>query len=81
MEYKALGNTGLLVSTLCLGTMTFHGSEGIWAAIGNVDQAGADALMKIRAGLPLASRSTWRVPLASRDHSPSRMRNPVVIRS
>jgi aryl-alcohol dehydrogenase-like predicted oxidoreductase len=46
MEYKALGNTGLLVSTLCLGTMTFHGSEGIWAAIGNVDQVGADALMK-----------------------------------
>jgi aryl-alcohol dehydrogenase-like predicted oxidoreductase len=46
MEYKALGNTGLLVSTLCLGTMTFHGSEGIWAAIGNVDQAGADELIK-----------------------------------
>jgi aryl-alcohol dehydrogenase-like predicted oxidoreductase len=46
MEYKTLGNTGLLVSTLCLGTMTFHGSEGIWAAIGNVDQAGADELIK-----------------------------------
>jgi aryl-alcohol dehydrogenase-like predicted oxidoreductase len=46
MEYKTMGNTGLLVSTLCLGTMTFHGSQGIWAAIGNVDQAGADGLMK-----------------------------------
>jgi aryl-alcohol dehydrogenase-like predicted oxidoreductase len=46
MEYKSLGNTGLLVSTLCLGTMTFHGGEGIWAAIGNTDQAGADELMK-----------------------------------
>jgi aryl-alcohol dehydrogenase-like predicted oxidoreductase len=46
MEYKALGNTGLLVSTLCLGTMTFHGGEGIWAAIGNTDQAGADELIK-----------------------------------
>jgi len=46
MEFKPLGNTGLLVSTLCLGTMTFHGGEGIWAAIGNTDQAGADELMK-----------------------------------
>jgi aryl-alcohol dehydrogenase-like predicted oxidoreductase len=45
MEYKTLGNTGLLVSNLCLGTMTFHGGEGIWKAIGSVDQAGADALI------------------------------------
>src|ERR1039458_7470812 len=46
MEYKTLGNTGLLVSHLCLGTMTFHGGEGFWKAIGNVDQAGADELVK-----------------------------------
>jgi aryl-alcohol dehydrogenase-like predicted oxidoreductase len=46
MEYKTLGNTGLLVSHLCLGTMTFHGGEGFWKAIGTVDQAGADALVK-----------------------------------
>jgi len=46
MEYKTLGNTGLLVSKLCLGTMTFHGSQGIWASIGKVDQAGADELIK-----------------------------------
>jgi aryl-alcohol dehydrogenase-like predicted oxidoreductase len=53
MEYKTLGNTGLLVSDLCLGTMTFHGGEGIWKAIGNVDQAGADELIKasIEAGI------------------------------
>jgi aryl-alcohol dehydrogenase-like predicted oxidoreductase len=53
MQYKTLGNTGLLVSKLCLGTMTFSGSEGIWKAIGNVDQAGADALIKasIEAGI------------------------------
>ena len=44
MRYKTLGDTGLLVSTLCLGTMTFHGS-GNFAAIGNVDQAGADELI------------------------------------
>jgi aryl-alcohol dehydrogenase-like predicted oxidoreductase len=46
MQYKTLGDTGLLVSTLCYGTMTFHGGQGIWKAIGNTDQAGADALIK-----------------------------------
>jgi aryl-alcohol dehydrogenase-like predicted oxidoreductase len=46
MEYKTLGNTGLLVSQLCLGTMTFHGGQGFWKTIGTVDQAGADALVK-----------------------------------
>ena len=53
MEYKTLGNTGLLVSNLCLGTMTFSGGEGIWKSIGSVDQKGADELIKasIQAGI------------------------------
>jgi aryl-alcohol dehydrogenase-like predicted oxidoreductase len=53
MQYKTLGNTGLLVSEICLGTMTFAGGEGMWKAIGNVDQAGVDALIKtsIEAGV------------------------------
>lgn len=38
MRYNLLGRTGLRVSELCLGTMTFGGSEGIWKAIGGVDQ-------------------------------------------
>jgi aryl-alcohol dehydrogenase-like predicted oxidoreductase len=39
MRMKKLGNTGLVVSEICLGTMTFGGgSEGIWAAIGRLDQ-------------------------------------------
>jgi aryl-alcohol dehydrogenase-like predicted oxidoreductase len=51
MQFKTLGDTGLLVSTICFGTMTFSGNstgpdKGIWKAIGNVDQAGADALIK-----------------------------------
>jgi len=46
MKYKTLGDTGLLVSTLCFGTMTFHGGQGFWKAIGNVDQAGAEELIK-----------------------------------
>jgi aryl-alcohol dehydrogenase-like predicted oxidoreductase len=45
MKYKTLGDTGLLVSTLCFGTMTFHGS-GMFKAIGSVDQTGADELIK-----------------------------------
>ena len=45
MHYKSLGDTGLLVSTLCFGTMTFAGS-GMWKAIGTVDQVGADQLIK-----------------------------------
>ena len=46
MRYKTLGDTGLLVSTLCLGTMTFHGGEGMWKGIGSVDQADADTFVK-----------------------------------
>jgi aryl-alcohol dehydrogenase-like predicted oxidoreductase len=46
MEYKTLGNTGLLVSRLSLGTMTFSGGEGIYKVIGSVDQKGADELVK-----------------------------------
>jgi aryl-alcohol dehydrogenase-like predicted oxidoreductase len=46
MQYKTLGDTGLLVSTLCFGTMTFHGGSGMFRAIGTVDQTGADQLIK-----------------------------------
>jgi aryl-alcohol dehydrogenase-like predicted oxidoreductase len=46
MRYKTLGNTGLLVSDICLGAMTFSQGEGVWKTIGNVDQAGADALIR-----------------------------------
>jgi aryl-alcohol dehydrogenase-like predicted oxidoreductase len=46
MRYKTLGNTGLLVSDICLGAMTLSQGEGIWKTIGNVDQAGADALIR-----------------------------------
>ena len=46
MEYATLGNTGLLVSKLCLGTMTFGDGRGLFSAISTVDQAGADELVK-----------------------------------
>jgi aryl-alcohol dehydrogenase-like predicted oxidoreductase len=46
MEYQALGNTGLLVSRLCLGTMTFGPGQGHYQFVGNLDQQGADELVK-----------------------------------
>jgi aryl-alcohol dehydrogenase-like predicted oxidoreductase len=46
MKYNLLGNTGLKVSELCLGTMTFGTTGGRFGAISGVDQAGADALTK-----------------------------------
>ena len=36
MRYNILGQTGLYVSEMCLGTMTFGKSEGIWANIGGL---------------------------------------------
>src|SRR5277367_1473010 len=46
MEYTTLGNTGLLVSKLCFGTMTFGDGRGLFKAISTVGQAGADELVK-----------------------------------
>src|SRR4030088_908154 len=46
MECATLGNTGLLVSKLCFGTMTFGDGRGLFKAISVVGQAGADELIK-----------------------------------
>ena len=47
MRYNQLGRTGLFVSELCLGTMTFgaSGGAGAWGMIADVDQGAADALV------------------------------------
>ncbi|CAN5131865.1 hypothetical protein BH11PSE10_BH11PSE10_10550 [soil metagenome] len=54
MRYNTLGQTGLFVSELALGTMTFGGS-GPYAAMGNVRQPEADALVSqaLAAGINL----------------------------
>ncbi len=45
MKFNLLGNTGLRVSELCLGTMTFGGKG--WAKfIGNLDQEAVDKIMR-----------------------------------
>ena len=45
MRNHPLGRTGLFVSELCLGTMTFGGSEGIWGKIGDLGQSDAERLV------------------------------------
>jgi aryl-alcohol dehydrogenase-like predicted oxidoreductase len=45
MKYKILGNTGLKVSELCLGTMTF-GGKGYFKAIGSLQQQTVDDIVK-----------------------------------
>src|SRR6202795_709194 len=47
LEYSTLGNTGLLVSKLCFGTMTFGDGRGLFKALSGVDQTGADELVKM----------------------------------
>ena len=46
MEYRQLGKSGLLVSELCLGTMSF-GSAGSWANVGSLDETAATRLVDI----------------------------------
>src|SRR5437762_7240724 len=45
MKYRQLGDTGVFVSELCLGAMTFGGQGQIWQSIGGLDQASADAII------------------------------------
>jgi len=45
MKYNTLGNTGLKVSELCLGTMTF-GGRGWWTSIGSLPQQEVNNLVK-----------------------------------
>jgi aryl-alcohol dehydrogenase-like predicted oxidoreductase len=45
MKYKQLGNTGVLVSEICLGTMTF-GGKGYWQAIGQLPENEVTQIVK-----------------------------------
>ncbi len=45
MKHRPLGRTGLYVSEICFGTMTF-GGQGWWKTMGEVDQGNANALVE-----------------------------------
>ncbi len=46
MRYNRLGRTGLLVSELCLGTMTFGETEGRFKHVAGLGQGAADEIFK-----------------------------------
>jgi aryl-alcohol dehydrogenase-like predicted oxidoreductase len=46
MKYNTLGHTGLLVSELCLGTMTFAAGTGMWKSVAGVEQKLADDIVR-----------------------------------
>ncbi len=53
MRYHLLGQTGLFVSEICLGTMTYGGNKGIWENIGNLQQDAVNEQMRfaVEAGI------------------------------
>jgi aryl-alcohol dehydrogenase-like predicted oxidoreductase len=53
VRYHLLGQTGLYVSELCLGTMTYGGGKGIWENIGNLQQDAVNEQVKfaVEAGI------------------------------
>jgi aryl-alcohol dehydrogenase-like predicted oxidoreductase len=53
MRYHLLGRTGLYVSELCLGTMTYGGGKGIWENIGSLQQDAVNEQVKfaVEAGI------------------------------
>jgi aryl-alcohol dehydrogenase-like predicted oxidoreductase len=53
MRYHLLGQTGLYVSELCLGTMTYGGGKGIWETIGSLQQEAVNEQVKfaVEAGI------------------------------
>ncbi|SDT03038.1 Predicted oxidoreductase [Mucilaginibacter mallensis] len=46
MKYNFLGDTGVVVSEICFGTMTFGGT-GYWEAIGQLQQQAVNELMEV----------------------------------
>ena len=62
MKYNFLGNTGLVVSEICFGTMTFGGGNGgIWEATGKLQQQEVNDLMKLVQQLPQTYRSVFNL--------------------
>ena len=73
MRYNTLGQSGLFVSELCLGTMTFGGGEGMWSQIGTLQQTEADELVAaaLDAGINfIDTANVYAEGLLRADHRP-----------
>jgi aryl-alcohol dehydrogenase-like predicted oxidoreductase len=46
MRYNQFGRTGLFVSEICLGTMTFGGVGDVWSQIGTLQQEAVDGIVR-----------------------------------
>lgn len=46
MRMRKLGRSGLFVSELCFGAMTFGGNDGIWGQVGRLGQPEADNMVR-----------------------------------
>ena len=46
MRYNQFGRTGLFVSEICLGTMTFGGTGDLWSRIGALQQGAVDGIVR-----------------------------------
>lgn len=46
MRMRKLGESGLFVSEMCFGAMTFGGTDGLWGQVGKLGQDDADALVR-----------------------------------
>ncbi len=47
MRYNQFGRSGLFVSELCLGTMTFGGSDSFWGQMGKLKQQAVDDIVSL----------------------------------
>jgi aryl-alcohol dehydrogenase-like predicted oxidoreductase len=79
MKYRVLGDTGVFVSELCLGAMTFGGGGQIWQTIGGLGQAEVDMLVgralygKKRHDVVLATKVRGRMGTGANDVGLSRL--------
>ena len=67
MQFQQLGNTGVFVSRLCLGTMTFGGVGTVFETVGGLTQKEADNLVNhaLEAGVISSTPRTstvWAAP-------------------
>jgi len=82
MRFNRLGQTGLFVSELCLGTMTFGGADGMWKQIGSLGQAEADRLVgrAVEAGVNFIDTADVYAAGASEEITGQALRNLAVKR-